>query len=839
MARVIVQKDPNAMLGREIYDYNGCPTFAIRDLEPHFDIDCYDVYLNDQKLELPVIEDEVMVSTGSGELYIPMLDDDVLVVINRPQGFDPVTAAIIVAVSVTASVALTFLLTPKVPGDQGQVKESSNNKLEGQTNIARTYQALPNIYGEPIPYPDLTGEAEQEYVQRTSDLELSALKVVKQLMCITVGTYFETDVFSGNTLLSQFDGTYTMYRPVGGQTIVPEVTETFRVSEVNQQELFGINQMPEEYSFSETAASPNSTTLFATGPSWILSINLSDYPTFNAPQTEYPRAGTLAIVGEEQISGDPVSFSIDVTWNGNNFGPGPSREMLISASSNVPISDTVINITDIDLTVNETVNVGPFKLPVASDEVWVDIIFDRGLKGEASFALEYSVSGTGGWVNISNFSYSKDSFDQQFFTHKYVFGAPADGFVRIRRTNVASEDANTPDLAKLERIAGIVKTQNKNYGNVTLIEVEVPASRDVSNLRENEINLRGNRYVISYDRVTKQVDYTLRASRLGADHILHEWVEVFNKDPDLLDLEEMYLIWDNLPDPRLGYFDYTFDDLDVPLGERIQTIANAARVYAFQDAGIWRFKRDELQTIPKTIMTRRDIKGSNRKFSYKYSPNLNASKDSIRLEYVDPAINKLAYIRRKLDGGVIVDGEGANPLIVEMPYIKEEYNAINRAELEMRKLIYLRESFSDTLTQQGMLLEKGDKFIYEEVYNKTLIGGDIRRIDGNTAYTSEKIDFSLGTLFVEYNDINGSVIGPFEIAPGPNEKSFTMVTGDLSAAYVTDNVIQRPSQFRVSTLATLEGLQYIVQDKVPSEDGLNVQLNFVRADNRVYAYDSV
>lgn len=829
MAKLIIRKDPAGVLPVEIYEFKGSPHDAIVNYSRFLPCD-FDVYLNDELIAKPDPENDFW---GDSALFDAMGDDDVLRLVNLPKGFDPVTA---ILVGVALNIVSTILLPkPKTPGDQGSVKESPNNNLQGQTNIARSYQALPDVYGSPRIYPDLTGNPNQEYIQQSVG---SAQKVVSQLMCLTVGTYFETEVLSANTDISNFpDSGYTMYRPVNGVTTVPFVRESFPVSEVNGQELLGTNLSPEEFQYEATApANPVNRFINNIGR-WELTLDRNDYPAI-VPQDNYPRGGTMRITGLDSNL-DPLTIDCEVTF-GAVFGGEQGSSFIVWSSIVRQSGDAfqeITSITDVRVTINESVTVGPYRLPVESDKVWFDVIFDRGLKGDAVIQVEYS-SNDSTYTILGEFTYTADSFDQQFFTEKIQLPTSQQWYLRFKRTNNASDDASEPDLAKLERVAAIIEQENKVFGDVTLIEVDITASRDVSNLRENEINLRGNRYVISYDRVNKAVDYTLRESRLGADHILHEWVEVFNQPPELLNLEELYFIYDNLSDPRLGFFDYTFDDLDVPLGERIQTIANCARVYAFQDGGIWQFKRDELQEV-QTLLTRNDISTVNREYSYNFSPALNATtKDSVQVEWVDPETNKKAYIRRKLENGQFVEGAGINPSIIEMPYCQEEFNATNRAELEIRKLVYLRETFTDTFYQQALFLERGDKFRYEEVYNRGVIGGTIVRIVGNTAYTNEKIDFTFGTLKVEYTNQQGQIFGPYQIAPGPTEKSFTLVEGTLNNAYVADYInTQRGSQFYVTTTETLNQLQYVVDNKIPSADGRTVQLKFTLTDDRVYEYD--
>ena len=90
----------------------------------------------------------------------PSLFDDV-VVVRRPEGLDPVTWVIIAAVAAAA----TYVLMPSMPNLGGATsKDSPNNRLTGQSNIARAYQAIPDVYGYRRVWPDLIQPSVVEYV---------------------------------------------------------------------------------------------------------------------------------------------------------------------------------------------------------------------------------------------------------------------------------------------------------------------------------------------------------------------------------------------------------------------------------------------------------------------------------------------------------------------------------------------------------------------------------------------------------------------------------------------------------------------------------------------------
>ena len=74
------------------------------------------------------------------------------------------------------------------------------------------------------------------------------------------------------------------------------------------------------------------------------------------------------------------------------------------------------------------------------------------------------------------------------------------------------------------------------------------------------------------------------------------------QDVASIDVVALYAIADSLPDAQLGYFDYTFSDEKQPLGERIATIANVARVDGNNIGDVLTFWRDEKVTNPDAVL---------------------------------------------------------------------------------------------------------------------------------------------------------------------------------------------------------------------------------------------
>lgn len=820
MGVINYKSDPLALTGSKVVEWDKPITdwLSGEGLNPNY----ITVIVNGQVFS-NIIEDPFR----SMELFRPLTTFDNVSVINTPKGFDPITIAI-VAVAAAASLATVLLMPAINPNNSGTLQESPNNTLQAQTNIARPYQAIPDVYGDPVCIPDLSGEATQEYVQQEKG---PAQKIVTQLMPVSLETYEVDEVFTSKTPLSGIGGSYTVFQPSNNNTVVPLVRETFSINEIDGQELYAPNQV--ESQFLRTVENIPKDPV-----NRVENINNDEFKLYTNVNLDgidsvtLPTSGIL-ILQYSPSQGVPVTevrSTILVSSVVNNSGVW---EIEFTSNDQVEVSEFVY----LHITLNEQTTIGPFDSEVDGDQLWIDFTFPRGLDGSAVIDVNYSVeSDQGDYSGSVEYTFTKNSLDQQFYTEKLTSPVGAGRWtVSFVRTNNVGK-AENPSQVKVERVATVREFANKSYGNVTILEVVVPATLQATSLRENKINVKGGRKVIGYNRSTGEIDYTLRRSRVGADHILHEYVSVFGSNPDSLDLETLYEIYDGLPDPRLGYFDWTFDDLNVSLGQRINTIANAARIYVIPQGSMYTFRRDELQDFPNTILTRRDIAKS-RQYKYSYKPQMNSDKDSVRVEYVDSEFNKKAFIELKYENGQFVDGVGVNPLKIELPCCKEQYNAMNRAQLEIRKLYYLRETISDTfLTGNANLIEQGELIRYEEVYNDSVIGGEVRSFQGNVINLSELVPNESDLVF-EWVTIQGRKSNQVSFTKtGP--KQITLSTAPTGMFQPTVNN-DKGSSYMISTISTLSELEYIAGAPSYSNDGNTVQLILSKHNKLVYEFDEI
>lgn len=714
-------------------------------------------------------------------------------------------------------------LAPKAPSFSAadvNAKESPNNRLTGQTNIARTYQARPEIHGQVRAFPDLIQQSMFEYIDNK--------KMVTEWMNFGIGYYtIENVKYSESELIALDGASYQIFQP--GE-VIPQIFEGFEFPDVDGQEIPGPNESDEIPQYQATANNVISGEIKG-GEAAIKIEKQDDFRYFM--DIVKPRSVSLVVNVTYDTPQGSVTKDIKVdaylsdakeSDDGAIISPKYYYEFFFTNLTGGDLAtlppNAIVNTSKFILYDNQFLTVGPFFSPLDGGELWVHLNAQLGDGDWASARIEF-------WKiddNNNEISGTREAFDRGFpsapktktyyLTEKFK---PLAGYGRYALQLTRLENSNDHSILKLEEVFIVRERINEVHEEDTLVKVTVRATEAPTGARERKYNALATRHVISYDMNSRSVDYTLRPSRSFADAVAHTWLVTAGQPESTIDLYGLYSIYESLPDKRLGYFDYTFDDEDVSLGQRIETICNVARVISFWDNGVLTFTREEEKQYPSGTFNRANTTGNG--FSLSYDMTMPSGNDGVEIEYVNPKTNKKTYLKYRIEDNKIVNKSAKNPNKITIHGCRNEYQAIDRALLEMDRLIHQRMSISVQTLADGDYVYPGDLIIVADTYDKNQQAGYIVERIGNQFSTNEKVAFD-GEMFVCITDHLGNTTERFKATPRSDTAyGFIADIPDIQLNIYDGMNVQSPSRYVISNIVEMDSMRWIVSDKKPNADG--------------------
>lgn len=899
--KLVKFKDSTGALGKEVFTINEGQSITdalMQHCPDGVTSDKVTVLLNGKKIALPEFDKSgTMINRGDEEtLTMPLNNGDKVGIFFETKA-DPVS--IFIAVVSLLSAVYAYLSIPNMPAtptnSTGDISE--NNKLYGQQNAAKLYGAIPDIYGTQVSYPDLIAPEATKIYQASKDTVSTAnSSTIIQYMCIGTGFYDIVDEPKlGGTPLSQIPGSsYTIYEPTGAgntggtediskfTTKVPFGAQ-FSVPQIEGQELLG----PESDDFivlDGTYLTKGDQTLSEDNDVYRIIGNRSEFPDYEIGQLLCLINIFIVWSGEQEYFDSIIEVVGFGTIDLEITGDAEYVDFIVIENTNQRVWDDIHKVLfnegeydygyedDARLTTFEENTIGPYDITVPGNGITLDIVYPRGFKNSlARYEYTYQeIDRPGGVVTASKVTGEINDFptgipglstqvrSYDIFIANASYNDKKYYRVSITRKNLVSASSASPNASKFEALKSTWQTDVESgyddFGHVTIIKVKIPGTQEALSPRENKVNVEVVRKTISYNMSTGEVDYELRPSKRFADAILHEFAIVFKQDPVNLDLDELYSIQEKLdentdpenPEYSLGDFDYTFQDNDLGLEARIQTICNVARVQTYRDGKIWRFFRDESKEFVNGIITTRDL-ASRRNFNTVWTGRLPSEYDTIRLEYVEPVSNTKSYLYRSIDeNGDIVDVAGKSEKVIELTGCRNTYQANNRIDLEIRRMLYDSVTVSDTMLSQGLLYDIGDIVMYNSAYEEDVFSGEIKKVISDySVMLSEEIVLPVSededenvfkiSFTNKYGDLSASSI--FRVSDS-NKKVIIADEPVFTSVFIADNFnTQLGSRYIITRLSQEGRERYVIKDKQPSTDGSSVDLTLVKYSEDMYNKD--
>ncbi|NCH03835.1 MoaD/ThiS family protein [Cronobacter malonaticus] len=772
------------------------------------------------------------------ELAFELSELDKIQIFDQPKG---IVEDILSPIFKVVGQVFSFLAPkPAIANTGGNSVDSPNNSLTGQTNTARVYKAKPDIYGQIRSFPDLIQESLFEYVRQSEND--GGLKYVTEWMCVGIGKYdYESVRYSESSLGSMAGAEYQFYQP--GETI-PTINEGYSFDDVDGQEIPGPNEsdnFPVETASANTVVSGN----YAGGQISMKIVKQTEFDYFMG--LVLPHAVTFTInvtynTSTGSVTKDALFSGVLISAVETNDGAvtNPVRWYTftmnqLSGPPDIP-AGAKINTTKFILNDNEALVVGPFFSPVESRELWLHTQSSLGGGDYTDWKVviwkiddNYNqIPGT-----QQTFVYHQgtphDSDSEVFYRTDKI--RPAGGFgkyaINFQRTN----NSNDHSILKVEEIHAVNVRSNVVHPTDTLVRVKVRATENALGSRDRKYNALVTRHTISYKLDTQEVDYTLRPSRSFADAVAHTWLIMGQQPVSSIDLYGLYSIAESLPDERLGYFDYTFDDENDSLGDRVQAICNAASVVAYWDDGVLTFTRDQKVNYPAAVFNRANMKTDEYKMTYEAT--LPGGYDGVQVSYVHPTTNNKTYINYRVLNGAIVEQEAENPNKLEIVGFRNEYQARERAMREVKRLIYSRVKMNAKVFEDG-IIQVGSVIQMPDIYDSNQQQGYITGRAGNNFDTSEPITFS-GSMYVLVTDSLGNPTLRYPASPRIDTRyGFTAAIPNIQLNIWNGDTVQLPSRYLIATVEELDSQLWTVNSIKPNTDN-TVSLTVSEYSDSIYS----
>lgn len=729
-------------------------------------------------------------------------------VVSRANGI--VTALIIVAVALVASVIL--LPKPQIPNDAGSSKTSPNNQLNAATNSFRPNQAVPNVYGEAVCFPD--------FIQRSFYVYQNNQRQFTEIFGISLGRGVVSNVKDGS---SSFDDLARSDYELFG----PGVTPTGLV-----------DVRPAEGSIDFPLVAPD--------------VNAVEYSifgrTFGDVDTLF--CGADAIESLDVNIGDNIqldlAFSIDGiedSYSGlRQVGSFDANSITFSTGAPFPSGDDFGTVSG--LLVNESVSSTDVEFTLDGDAITAvrfQVAMPSGLRDgtgnnvTVTFVMTVQqIDGAG--ADIGSPQSAQGSFinnTQEYLGVTKEFSGLTPGRYKAKAERITTSlGDNAADRLVLERVESVTP-YTTTFPDMTIIRTNRSTSPMQPRGASQKINLLWQRELEIFNPATGTFG-AYATTRSFAQAVMDVLVNRCGVPVANIDYETLFAIESALADPRLGYFDFSFDDSDVGAKQFVQTICNVARVSAYEIAsGNWRFVRDELKSARVALFNRRNVAPSSSKLSGKFQRGLDF--DSVEVRYVDPDLNTTAFIRKRINPttGVIENGLGVRVQKMELAGCRNQYQAENRAQREIGRIRYQRVKVAERTHMDALALGIGERVGWGYIADSKIFTGEIRSQSGNVFTTSEKFEPLAGqTYYVYISNDDGSTSNTVICTARSDGNSFGFEAEGLTA-YTADGFdIQMGSIYMIATDS--EAHDYIITKRgKPSQAGI-VDVELVNYDERAY-----
>ena len=416
---------------------------------------------------------------------------------------------------------------------------------------------------------------------------------------------------------------------------------------------------------------------------------------------------------------------------------------------------------------------GPFVLnPTESviNKIEIDVAFQRGCYyandngSMGNKTIQWQVEARliddedkalGGWFTLGSESLTSNNHNAMYRTYSYTV---AQGRYEVRATRLDDKDetARAGHEIRWGAAKGYIVSE-KNYGNVTILAVDMRATDNLSQRSSRMVNCIVTRKLRTWSpnggwsspQPTRSIAWAL-ADILKADY----GARLTDNAIDLSALYQLNQIWSKRGDT----FNAVFDS-KLTVYEALSRTAKVGRAIAFIQGGIVRFVRDEPKIVPVALFGPRNIVKNS--LSIQYIMPSEDTADSVCVEYFSERTWKTSEVTGTFEGS-----SSDKTATVELFGCTNKEQAHREAVYMAQANRYRRRIVTFTTELEGLVPSYGDLIAITHDMAKWGQGGEILAQDGLKLTLSEPVSFTEGQAnYLALRKIDGSLSGPYVVTP--------------------------------------------------------------------------
>ena len=404
-----------------------------------------------------------------------------------------------------------------------------------------------------------------------------------------------------------------------------------------------------------------------------------------------------------------------------------------------------------------------------------EIIFIVGCRPIDDFG-----AASGSWVNLgAPISLIRNTRTPQRITYGFNLPSPGRYEIRVVRTTIFYDDDRHVNTINWAGLRGFLTQSAPLNANATHLEVVMKATDQLSGLNQRKFNVVVRRKLRRWapgagwqpeaesrslaDAIADVLTNTVYGSKLKENEV------------DLDGLAELRLIWE----ARQDRFDAMFDSRQ-SVRDVLNTLGQAGRSKIYQRNGVYTAARDQIQDLPATAYTSRNILPGTAKIGYALATPETA--DQVIIEYFDNKQWDWVPIKCNAPGVVTA----VNPVTIRV-------NGITGYKQALREGTYmaaanLRRKFpSWQVEMDGLLPTYGSAVVFAPAMPGWGQSGDVTDVAGLTLSLSEPPVFLAGSNhYISLVKRNGGLSPAIRVLPGPTpfdvvlaqSPGFTPITND-------------------------------------------------------------